>query len=618
MSRITTIVLAALLLGALLAYLFLSSADPAPPHLPSRFLEFAPDDVVSVDLKSHAGALHLERDGKEAARWRLRIGDALVRADSLQVEELLNDLSRLQPQNRLPDAEITPEERSRWGLDAPTVEVTLNLRGGGGARTIHAGFANRTLDENHVWARRAGDASAWVIPVAGPQAVERLRPEVLRERRPAGFSSSDVQSVRIERPGHPSFAVERASRADWSVTEPYRGYAEPAAFETALGRIVGVEVVSFIEDGAVDRDRFGLLEPRATLTVRRQGREAPLTLLFGSAAPDGNIYFMEEGEPAVYACAAAEAAAVVDFAPLAFRDTNLLRIGYASLETVEAIFPGSHWRLLRVMERWDLDLPERVPAERSEVDDILERLRALEAVRFLDGVDPAAHSLRSADEAKGRIVITALDDGYSRTLLVGTPGEDGLVPVRSLPGPGVPEPGVLALVDPAFVTAMRRDWLGIRDREVLKVDLGEIRGLARRTSEGEEVYRKRGSAWEGNGNAEWEPDADALSVVQALLLNVRCRAWVAKASAGFAKWGLDDPPSTGSITLILEKPAVGGGAPTEVRRTLLIGDPAEDGEGRFARMEGGDVVFILPDIVSGGGELRPFLRRLLEPWRKRK
>jgi hypothetical protein len=417
-------------------------------------------------------------------------------------------------------------------------------------------------------------------------------------------------------------AVEAAKTGGgtWEISAPFEGPADPRGIDALLAAALNVEVVDFVADGAPDLEKYGLKSPRATVTIRREGRERPLVLHLGGDAGPDKVWFMEEGENSVYTCGPDLPNAVAKFDPAALRDRNLLRIGWAKIDSMEFSHPAAgtagastDWKLLRVLDRWDVEKPERTPAETTLVDALLDQIRASEVVRFLDGEDPAKVGLGTEAGAAARLVLTGVDETGSRTLLLGKPDAEGNVPARLLPAKGAKDPPPV-LLEGAFLERLEQSWFSFRSREVMRIDLGEVKSLSRKWTRAEnpldETFLRTGNAWKAAPGGK-EPDADALGAVLAHLLTVNATAFEARAKEGLEKWGLGEPPAGPAITLALQK----GDGEKRVK-TLILGSPVEGAASHYARMADSDLVFRLPDQAVDGAVVVPLWSLLSSPWAK--
>lgn len=608
MSRKTTLILAILLCLLLAVAIFVVPQGPPSSGLPAAFLDFARADVRSLDIKNLSGEIHLERDAKEREKWRVRAGNTLVRAASDKVEDLLNEISRMAPKGLWPKATVKPEERKRWGLDASTLQVTVGLEG----RTLKASFGVKTGGGSQgVYAENEAGGDVYVVPSPNVDPLDGAKAAGLRERRPVGFSSYEAKTLSVRRADKVELAAEKAPGGTWELTAPAAGPADPTKIEDLLSKVLNIEVADFVSDGAPDLGRHGLLEPEATITVRREAREKPVVVILGKPDADGRTCFMEEGEPSIYSGGQDLLKAVQEMDPAAFRDRNLLRIGWAKIDSIEFVHPEKGWKLLRVMDRWDVEKPERVPADATEVEELLRKIREAEIVKFLDGEDAAKLGLNPPEDAAARLVLTGTDEAGSRTLLFGKKDAEGRVPARLLPPKGAKgDPGPV-LVGKDLWDILERDWLSWRGREVLKVEISEVRGISRKTEKGEERYVREYQVWKAVPGGK-EPDPAALTSAITHLLTLNCSGFAAKTKEGLDKWGLGDVPAGPAVTVHIRKDA----EKEEHTRTLVFGLEPPGGGSHYARLSDGDLVFLLPDHFANGATVVAFYDLMNGDWAK--
>jgi hypothetical protein len=607
-SKWTTVILAVLLLAGLVVAMFVATPAETPTAVPKALVEFSPGDVLRLAVRNPRGEVLLERDAKDRERWRVRSGTTAVRADSAVIEDLLLELSRMAPRNVYAESEIGSGDRAAWGLEAPAVRLTLGLEG----REASVEFGGRAQGQRNAWAQKPGSPEVYLVPADALERLQELAVEGVRERRPLGWSPYETRSLALRRQDGLEIEAERSSAGTWEVTKPFRGPAEPTAMEGVLAKVLGLEAKEFAADGAPDPERFGLREPLAVITLRREGRESAVTVRVSKPAGDGKAFFEEVGEPSVYAGGADLAKAVAALDPAKLRDPNLLRLGWSKLDSVEFVRPEGGWKLLRILEEWHLEKPERVPAEAEAVQTLLKALRETQATRFLDGEDPAPRGLATAEGAATRLEIKGTDEAGSRTLLVGKRTEDGGVEVRLLPAAGAKDEPPVVVVPASFLDLLESDWLHWRTREVLEIPLAEVRGLSRRIGGVEQSFLRENNAWKAAPGGP-EPDGEALTAALTQLLHLECSSFHAKTKEGLEAYGLGDPPEGAAITVTLRREGE-----TESRtRTLILGRKPEGEAVRFARMADGDLVFRLADFHVQGANLVRLYEVLVETsWAK--
>ena len=607
MSKWTSIVLVVLLVLALGAAMYFATPEDAGGVLPAKLLDFGGSDVLTITVKNARGEVRLERDSSDRERWRVRTDTTAVRADSIKVEDLLHELSRLQPKNVFGASEVGPQDLANWGLESPLARVTLGFEG----RTTEAVFGRRTSEGRNAWARRGGEPEVYLVPADPLERLEQVTVAEVRERSPLGWSSHEVRSLSLRRNDGTVLEATRTPAGTWEATVPFTGAVEPVAMEALVSKVLRLEAKEFVFDGAVDPEKHGLADPLAVLALRREGRESPVTIRLSRPGDDGGAFFAEDGEPSVFSCGPDLPKAVAALDPAALRDRNLLRLGWTKLDSIEFVHPEKGWKLLRVLERWDVEKPERVKAEDAEVERLLERLRGLEATAFLDGEDPEALGLGSAESAPTRLELVGVDDGGRRTLLLGKRREDGGAEVRLLAAGPSKAAHPPAVVPGEFLDLLESGWLHWRTREVLEIPLAEVRGISRKTEGGTQSFLREGNAWKAAPGGP-EPDSGALTAAITQLLHLECTAFEAKTKEDLGRWGLGDPPAGPEITVTLR--AEGEAQPRT--RTLILGGAPEGGGSHYARLADSDLVFRIPDHRLQGAEMVKVHEILTADWAK--
>jgi hypothetical protein len=344
------------------------------------------------------------------------------------------------------------------------------------------------------------------------------------------------------------------------------------------------------------------------ISIRQEGRDAPVTVRISKPGPDGKCRFVEDGEPSVYGGGEELAKAVSELEPSKLRDRNLLRLGWAKLDSIEFVHPEKGWKLLRVLDRWDLEKPERSRAADAEVETLLKALRETEATGVVEGADPAALGLEAAEGAAARLELKGLDETGTRTLVLGKRLESGDAEARVLAAAGSDESHPVVTIPGSFVDLLESGWLHWRTREVLEVPLAEIRGFSRKDANGEQSFLRENNAWTAAPGGP-APDPEALTAAMTQLLHLDCIAYEAKSKEGLEKWGLGDPPATASITITLRRE----GEAEPRTRTLLLGGKSEEG-GVYARLADGDLVFRLPAHLVSGASVVPLVELLTQRW----
>ncbi|MHC4820342.1 MAG: DUF4340 domain-containing protein, partial [Planctomycetota bacterium] len=353
------------------------------------------------------------------------------------------------------------------------------------------------------------------------------------------------------------------------------------------------------------------------ITLMLQGSDEEVVVAIGSRTgdPNGTAFFMEVGEPSIYTCSKVLPDLLEAFDAAAFRDANVLRLGWAEIDAIQFEHGDVSWRLLKMLDDWRIEEPERNPADKERVEELLEGLRNLEALRFLDGTSHEDVGLESEKTAAGALRLEGASSAGSRVLLFGKPLEDGGVPARLVPPKGSGEDSPVLALPAEFVEGLMGGWIGFRNRVLLELKLADVRGLTRTMNGTTESYIRRGdgAAWEAREGTSASPDNAALTHAISRLLTVVAASWESRASTELDALGLGETASTASITIHLRR----DGESRERLRTLVLGNEIEGTGALYGRFGKGDDVFVLSSHRDvGGGVVQPVLEALLARWRK--
>ena len=240
---------------------------------------------------------------------------------------------------------------------------------------------------------------------------------------------------------------------------------------------------------------------------------------------------------------------------------------------------------LAAASRWAVVEPVAAPADATEVDALVSALVELEKERTLDEADDAALGL---DLPRARVVLESASDEH--TLLVG-----GEIPTSSTM--------IVAAGDGRFVVsdALWRDlgrapgdW---RSREVFDLERDQIERVRLESDTVSLLLARRGESFWIESPEVDRAHEDRVSTLLGDLVALEIDTFVDEPPGPAAELGLEPPRAT--VELVVE----GREAPLK----LELGDPTEDGGGRYARL--GARLFEL------GDELDEALSRPLEEWR---
>lgn len=531
---------------------------------------------------------------KDGARWLVELGSRSAEADDTEVERMLTEAEYAQPVRTLGPLDDT--SRRQFGLDAPRARVILHEQARGGA-SMRFTIGADVRDERAVYVEYEGRGFVVGRSVADAFLV---RARDLRSRNLVEVEVDRVQRIELRRADTTVALVKQG--AFFRIDGGER--ASRAATDALLSDLRELRATRFLEDEASDStlQRYGLVEPRATLVVTRSARPT-VTIRFGAECPEhADEVVVRRDDATTLACVSRASLENATRPVEQLRDPSLLFARSDEVERVVLHRPGAEVTVRRAGDGWTLE------GATGEVDadsvhrwiDELSLLR-VEARSDLSsaaerGLSPATRWIelsRTGVEGRERIEVGQRDDAH----IYARRGD---------------EPVILALSTAAEPTLFV-DEARFRPAAVIRDVPEELRALV---TEGpgfrDEVTRDAGR-WSLIHPFAAGADPVVMRTIAERLASLDAARWVSLDRR--TEHGLDRP--SGRVIARFEgdgppgaDAGPDGGAPARVREfTLTIGAPAPAG-GLYAQVSTRQGVFVLAQ--SAADELfQPHLEREL-------
>ena len=218
-----------------------------------------------------------------------------IAADGFAIRQLIVAAADLAASRRTPISEVISEDGpglASLGLDPP--EAIIGFEAPGFQSKIELGA--RTV-AGRSWIRIVGDDEVLVVDDDLHQRAIDDDPRNWRSRR-VFASDREISGVTIKN-GMTVTSEARTGRL-WRLSSPVDTRADGPAIDALLGVLGRVEHDGFIMDGDFDASRFGLTDPAATVTVRRDDGVTETLVIGGPAGLVSRDRFaMIEGMPMV-------------------------------------------------------------------------------------------------------------------------------------------------------------------------------------------------------------------------------------------------------------------------------------------------------------------------------
>ena len=550
-------------------YWLLPARDKAE-SVKGRLWSVEPKDVEGLSIKRATDTIRLKRVGDG---WEM-LEPVKARGDRGPIDEVLLSLTTARV-----DREVAgnPAKLGEFGLDPPTAEVRLDVKGRAEPLTLLVGEKSPT--GAWVYAKEAGKPA--VVTLSEVTARDVARPAAdFRDKTIVAFDRKAVTGIDLEVDGQ-QFSVEAGDPGKWRIRTPSSYPADGEMIADFLDKLEGAKAKEFVADGG-PLSRYGLDKPaRVTLWIGKDKDRASKALSFGAAdTTKQGVYVMRDNDQNVL-LAPEELWKAVPKTVAALRDKVVVAYAYDKANRIQVDSGRGTVTLEKDGGTWKITAPEALKADSTAVSNLLWKIRDLRATGFLGETPEDVGRLL----AKPEVTVRIWEEGAKepKMLLVRAFAEKrGGAPAAVA---GVAGTGPVALVDAKTVEDLSRTAADLRDRSIFpSFDLAEVK-RARLTGGGKVLVVDRGS------DSEWkvvEPSRGPAKApkVDNVLLTLKSMRWkdiVAPQGEDAARYGLDKPEL--EVTLAKSGDAEVG--------TLLVGK--RDGDVSYVRLKTGPAIYAVDD-----------------------
>lgn len=292
------------------------------------------------------------------------------------------------------------------------------------------------------------------------------------------LASTTISRIDIVRGGKSVSVVKEGDL--WFQTEPVRfslnDYA-PRSVARQFAELRFIERVTPDRPDAPTLQQMGLVDPRATVTVKTDDREVSLRL--GKVTLGGHAYVQIEGEDAAYVVRSTLHGAVLDEPITAWRKTSL-DVPEASKTGAASLFESNGYDifLVKIDGRWGFDSKSVQRASQSAIEDWFGAAGRVSISEFIED-NPDNLDLYGLGVDYFRIQFSELDangDEVKHTLHIGNADLEGARRYAAWTS-GVEPITVVFKVDSVSVEGLSRTFEDLRDTKVIPADIYDVREL---------------------------------------------------------------------------------------------------------------------------------------------
>ena len=544
-----------------------------------RILLVDPNHLVGMSIRSSLAKLELRGKGTS---WSVT-KPFEDRVDWLQFDKVLRALKEVDAKEFKAEAagNLAP-----FGLAPPRVEVSLTRDDNTTVTLLFGSECSQPLGTVYA---KIEDAPTIFAVDAAIETELTFPSDALRNRRFLPISAYGAAEFDVERAG--ARLVVKKQGEKWKIVEPVTADADDGEVDIFYRDVSGLEVLRWPNDAPDNAalERYGLdPKSRATLTLRQADKPEQVVYVGKASDKDKDLYVQHAGRRTVYTVSESFAGRVSGNW-LDFRARKVAAFSKYDVQKLLLRRPDGDVSLEKAVDgKWRLTAPASAPGDEITVGAVLDDLNELTAVKFIAekpakpadfGLDPSAPLGAGKPAFEVTVELKAGKDKpvETKTVLVG----------KEVPGQGwtaqVKGEGLVWVASGVFVDHLRAE---MRKRLLWEVRRTDIQSMTWQSGAQKVVARVEGGWWKLVEPSGAKLDANALDGMVGPIENLRVERFEAYSKDNLAKYGLDKPRVT--ITLTVDGR----------ERSLLIG-ANKDKDNVWATVSTDEVIFTQPQgLVS--------------------
>jgi len=290
--------------------------------------------------------------------------------------------------------------------------------------------------------------------------------------------SKDITKV-IVTPADGKQLVLEKKGVEWRLVEPIAAPADLWAVDSLVRGLAELRSRGQIALTGENASTINLNPPRYQVEMEAGTKTVKLKIGSRSAVGD-NLYVQLDDRSKADVVAAAEVYDQLEKPFMSYRQMKLVAMPSNDIKQIEITRPDGKIVLNKTGEDWQVVSPEKMPAEASEISDMTAAISGLSAAEYVNEADVPAQLLPNKS-ARMTVWLSAA-----------APATQPSAPPSTQPGGvtirfggydtvlkqnvyvAVSEPGALAKVAAASMDKFNKKPLDLRDRNVMKIDPGQV------------------------------------------------------------------------------------------------------------------------------------------------
>jgi len=396
------------------------------------------------------------------------------------------------------------------------------------------------------------------------------------------FAADDVTGFTVKREQE----TVRAEKSDghWYLTEPLAVRGDDQKYHELTRYVAELHYTRVVEEQPQSLEPYGLATPRLEIQVTLKAPAKPLTLRLGATNPTGGSYYAQaEGHAPIYLVSGV-AKDVLDASLHALRDKIVLVFTPAEVQEIQ-LARGTDAPVVvqrQAEDTWRLTTPVSAKADAQQVRAMIQRLHDVKVQAFIaeDATDLDSYGLQTP---AWHVSLNVGQDHAPLTLSLGKVDSErkGVYAKRDEMAPVYLLPQELWDNLPKTATALR-------DKTLMKYEREHITHLEIQAPNERMVITSTGPRQYTIEQPVQTPgDGEAIYSLLWDIQDLKAKDFVAETPDALDLYGLDAPRRR--ITVWEKAPA----AQEATQHELLLGAEAPDGQGVYARLGEGPVIYLV-------------------------